>query len=146
MEFTGKTTVPLTSPSWLLAGWISISLTFFVINWSPRSLDLNPIEYLWNVLEQGVNSHHTAPTNLTELLTALAYIWQVIPVIRFQKLGKSIPRRVSAIIKYVVICTKKISGAVGSVGVRASDSRSEDLVSMPDATKYPLSTHGVRAC
>ncbi|GFU49531.1 transposable element Tc1 transposase [Trichonephila clavipes] len=32
--------------------------------------------------------------------------------------------------------------AVGSLVVRASDSRPEGLGSMPDATKYPQSTHG----
>ncbi|GFU93938.1 hypothetical protein TNCV_1248091 [Trichonephila clavipes] len=35
--------------------------------------------------------------------------------------------------------------AVSSLVVRASDSRPEALGSMLDATKYPLSTHGVRA-
>ncbi|GFV84331.1 hypothetical protein TNCV_1591901 [Trichonephila clavipes] len=33
-------------------------------------------------------------------------------------------------------------GAVGSLVVRASDSRPDDLGSMPDAPKYPPSTHG----
>ncbi|GFX60575.1 hypothetical protein TNCV_3061481 [Trichonephila clavipes] len=35
--------------------------------------------------------------------------------------------------------------AVGSIVVRASDSGSEVLGSMPDATKYPPSAHGERA-
>ncbi|GFW00585.1 hypothetical protein TNCV_2283311 [Trichonephila clavipes] len=35
--------------------------------------------------------------------------------------------------------------AVGSLVVRASDSRPEGLGSMPDATKHPPCTHGVRA-
>ncbi|GFV16109.1 hypothetical protein TNCV_3378731 [Trichonephila clavipes] len=35
--------------------------------------------------------------------------------------------------------------AVGNLVVRASDSRPEGLGSMPNATKYPPSTHGVRA-
>ncbi|GFS70811.1 hypothetical protein TNCV_1232101 [Trichonephila clavipes] len=35
-----------------------------------------------------------------------------------------------------------VSRAVGSIVVRASDSRPEGLGSMPDATKYPPSTHG----
>ncbi|GFS70903.1 hypothetical protein TNCV_2719811 [Trichonephila clavipes] len=35
--------------------------------------------------------------------------------------------------------------AVGSLVVRASDSGPEGLGSMPDATKYTPSTHGVRA-
>ncbi|GFT67550.1 hypothetical protein TNCV_2361461 [Trichonephila clavipes] len=41
---------------------------------------------------------------------------------------------------------KSVLRAVGSLMVRASDSRPEGLSSMPDATKYPPSTHGVRAC
>ncbi|GFU77426.1 hypothetical protein TNCV_3498001 [Trichonephila clavipes] len=36
-------------------------------------------------------------------------------------------------------------GAMDRLVVRASDSRPEGLGSMPDTTKYPLSTHGVRA-
>ncbi|GFX57198.1 HTH_Tnp_Tc3_2 domain-containing protein [Trichonephila clavipes] len=35
MEFSSKTTVSLTSPVWLLAGWMSIP-DFSVINWPPR--------------------------------------------------------------------------------------------------------------
>ncbi|GFU81908.1 uncharacterized protein TNCV_2537171 [Trichonephila clavipes] len=36
------------------------------------------------------------------------------------------------------------TGAVGSLVVRASDSKPEGLGSMPDANKYPPSTLGVR--
>ncbi|GFS78614.1 transposable element Tcb2 transposase [Trichonephila clavipes] len=74
------------------------SSDFSVINWPPRSPDLNPIKYLWKILEQGVKGHHTSSTNLTELWTALANIWQVNPVQRFQKLLEAMPRRVVAII------------------------------------------------
>ncbi|GFT25185.1 transposable element Tcb2 transposase [Trichonephila clavipes] len=98
MEFSSKTTVPLTSPCWLLAGSRSIPLTF-VINRPPRSPDLNPIENLWDVLEQDVKGNHTAPTNLTELWTALANIWQVNPMEPFQKFVEPIPRRGAVIIK-----------------------------------------------
>ncbi|GFW92639.1 transposable element Tcb1 transposase [Trichonephila clavipes] len=70
-----------------------------IINWPPRSLDLNSIKYLWYVLEQEVKDHHTAPMNLTELWTAFANIWQVIPVERFQKFVESMSRRVAAVIK-----------------------------------------------
>ncbi|GFT30244.1 hypothetical protein TNCV_3466991 [Trichonephila clavipes] len=40
---------------------------------------------------------------------------------------------------------KGFKRAVGSLVVRASDSRPEGLGSMPDSKKYPPSTHGVRA-
>ncbi|GFV53023.1 transposable element Tc1 transposase [Trichonephila clavipes] len=86
--------------SWLATGCLNEhSSDFSVINWPPRSPDLNPIKQLRDVLEQGMKGHHTAPTNLTELWTTLANIWQVILVERFQKLVESMPRRVAALIK-----------------------------------------------
>ncbi|GFU64689.1 transposable element Tcb1 transposase [Trichonephila clavipes] len=74
MEFSSKTTVPLTCPGWLLD---EHSSDFFLRNWSPRSSYLNPIEPLWDVREQGVKRHHKAPMNLSELWTALANIWEI---------------------------------------------------------------------
>ncbi|GFV29400.1 transposable element Tcb2 transposase [Trichonephila clavipes] len=68
-------------------------------NWPPRSPNLNPIEHLLDILEQDVKGHHTAPTNLIELWTALANIWLFIPEERFQKLTVSMPRSVSSVIK-----------------------------------------------
>ncbi|GFV63970.1 transposable element Tcb2 transposase [Trichonephila clavipes] len=59
--------------SQLATGWLDEhSSDFSIINWP--SSDLNPIEHLWDILEQGVKGHHTAPANLTELWTALAKI------------------------------------------------------------------------
>ncbi|GFY24612.1 transposable element Tcb2 transposase [Trichonephila clavipes] len=81
-------------------GWLDEhSFDLSVINWPPRSPDLNTIEHLYDVLEQGSKDHPTAPTSLTELWTALANIWQVIPVERFQKLVESMSRRMAAVIK-----------------------------------------------
>ncbi|GFX68327.1 hypothetical protein TNCV_2817021 [Trichonephila clavipes] len=53
----------------------------------------NPLQHT------GEKGHPTASTNLTQLWTALANIWQVIPVERFQKLVESMPRHVVAVIK-----------------------------------------------
>ncbi|GFV85259.1 transposable element Tcb2 transposase [Trichonephila clavipes] len=47
----------------------------------------------------GMKGHHTALMNLTELWIALANIWQVIPMERFQKLVESMSRRVTAVMK-----------------------------------------------
>ncbi|GFW13742.1 transposable element Tcb2 transposase [Trichonephila clavipes] len=41
-----------------------------VINCPPRCPDLNCIDNLLGVLEQGVKVHNTSPTNLTEIWTA----------------------------------------------------------------------------
>ncbi|GFW77035.1 DDE_3 domain-containing protein [Trichonephila clavipes] len=67
--------------SWLATGWLDKHFSdFSVINWPPRSPELNPTEYLWDVLEQDVKGRHTTPKSLTELWTSLADIWQVIPM------------------------------------------------------------------
>ncbi|GFT86590.1 transposable element Tc1 transposase [Trichonephila clavipes] len=86
--------------SLLATGWLDEhSSDFYIINWSPRSADLNRIELLWDVLEQYVKGRHTSPTNLTELWTALANIWLVTPVERFHKLVESMPRCGTGIIR-----------------------------------------------
>ncbi|GFT68518.1 transposable element Tcb2 transposase [Trichonephila clavipes] len=71
----------------LATGWLDEhSSDFSILNWSSRSPDLNSIENLLDILEQGAKDHHTAPANLKELWPALANICRVIPVERFQKL------------------------------------------------------------
>ncbi|GFX99285.1 transposable element Tc1 transposase [Trichonephila clavipes] len=61
--------------SQLATGWLDEHPSdFSVINWPPRSPDLNPVEHLWDVLKQGVKDHLTVQTDLTELWTALANI------------------------------------------------------------------------
>jgi len=84
----------------LATAWLDEhSSDFSVFNWPPRSPDLNPIEHLWDCLEQGVKGQHTPPTNLRELWTAVATVWQAIPVGRFRHLVESMPRRVAAVIR-----------------------------------------------
>ncbi|GFV42177.1 transposable element Tcb2 transposase [Trichonephila clavipes] len=64
----------------LATGWLDEhSSDFSVINWPPRSHDLNPIEHPSNVLEQSVKGHHTAPMNLNKLWTALARFGKSFP-------------------------------------------------------------------
>ncbi|GFX13404.1 transposable element Tcb2 transposase [Trichonephila clavipes] len=74
---------------------------FSVINKSPSSPSLHVIKHIWAVLEQGVKGHHTGLIYLSELWTALANIWLVIPVERFQKRVESMPRHLAAVIKAI---------------------------------------------
>ncbi|GFX13289.1 transposable element Tcb2 transposase [Trichonephila clavipes] len=86
--------------SHLVTGWlVEHYYDFSVKNWPPRNPDSYSIEHPWDVLEQGLKDHHTVLMNLTELWTALATIWKVITVERFQKLVEYIPRRVAVVIK-----------------------------------------------
>ncbi|GFY25074.1 transposable element Tcb2 transposase [Trichonephila clavipes] len=83
-----------------VTGWLDEHSSYFtVINCPPRSSDLNPIEHLCDVLEQGVKIHRTAPTNLIETWTSVANIWPVISVQRFPKLFESMRHRVADVIK-----------------------------------------------
>ncbi|GFV20842.1 transposable element Tcb2 transposase [Trichonephila clavipes] len=77
----------------LATGWLDDhSFDFSVLNWPPRNSDSD-------VLEQRVKSHHTAPTNITELWTVLVNIYQFIPLEPFQKLVESMTGCVAAVTK-----------------------------------------------
>ncbi|GFY04653.1 hypothetical protein TNCV_419091 [Trichonephila clavipes] len=49
------------------------------------------------------------------------------------------------VLSYTKGKTMGVTGPVGNLVVRASDSRPEGLRSMPNAIKYPPSTHGFHA-
>ena len=46
-----------------------------VIDWSPYSLDLNPIEHLWDVLDRRVRKRVNVPNNVAQLQLALIQEW-----------------------------------------------------------------------
>ncbi|GFV04891.1 DDE_3 domain-containing protein [Trichonephila clavipes] len=78
--------------------WVREHRDWSVEDWKQISPDLNHIKHLRDVLEQAVKDHHKAPTSLTELWIALANIWLVIPVERFQELVESMHCLVAVII------------------------------------------------
>ncbi|GFT28540.1 transposable element Tcb2 transposase [Trichonephila clavipes] len=79
-----------------LLGITSNHLCCSVIHTKPRLKSY--LTYL-RCFGRGVKGHHTSSTNLTELWTTLANIWQAIPMERFQKLIEFMPRRVVVVIK-----------------------------------------------
>jgi len=44
---------------------------FTVLKWPPQSSDLNPIEHLWDVVEQELRPLNVHPTNLHQLQDAI---------------------------------------------------------------------------
>ncbi|GFU89404.1 hypothetical protein TNCV_1783861 [Trichonephila clavipes] len=62
-----------------------------------------------------MEGYHTAPASLTELWVALANIWQVISMERFQKLVESMLRRVATVIKARGSPTHYLVGVPNSV-------------------------------
>lgn len=62
-----------------------------VLQWPSSSPDLNPIENLWDVLEDRMKKHH--PKNKDELAQLLVEEWEKIDLSILQKLVSSVPSR-----------------------------------------------------
>ncbi|UYV67868.1 hypothetical protein LAZ67_5002307 [Cordylochernes scorpioides] len=56
------------------------------MDWPARSLDLNPIEHVWDALVRRIGARHPSPRTLVELRTALLEEWGLLPVDLFQSL------------------------------------------------------------
>ncbi len=48
---------------------------FTLLKWPPQSLDLNPIEHLWDVVEREIRIKDLQMTNLQQLRDAIMSIW-----------------------------------------------------------------------
>ncbi len=72
---------------------------FTLLKWPPQSPDLNPIEQLWDVMEQEIRIMDVQTTNLQQLCDAIMSIWTKISEECFQHLVESMPRRIKAVLK-----------------------------------------------
>ncbi|GFU63068.1 transposable element Tcb1 transposase [Trichonephila clavipes] len=68
------------------------------LNWPSQSPDLNPIEHLWNELERIVRSRPNRPSSLQAVTSYVMDAWKAIPLVTYQKLVESLPKRVQAVI------------------------------------------------
>nr|KAF6387327.1 hypothetical protein mMyoMyo1_007836 [Myotis myotis] len=72
---------------------------FTLLRWPPQSPDLNPIEHLWDKVKRAIRQLVPQPSNLTELDSAIHWVWCQIPRITFQHLVESMPRRIATVLK-----------------------------------------------
>ena len=70
---------------------------FEIMNWPPRSPDLNPIENLWKTLGEKVMERN--PTNTEDLWVKLQEEWSKISIEDCQELIRSCSRRCAAVIE-----------------------------------------------
>ena len=68
-----------------------------VLSWPPQSPDLNPIEYLWNVLFKKITGNK--PQNTNSLFEMLQKKWQSIEVDTCRNLVHFMPRRIRTVDK-----------------------------------------------
>ncbi len=71
---------------------------FTLLKWPPQSPDLNPIEYLWDVVEREIQIMDVQPTNLQQLCDAIMSIWTKISEECFQHLVESMTRIIKAVL------------------------------------------------
>ncbi|GFX33707.1 transposable element Tcb1 transposase [Trichonephila clavipes] len=64
------------------------------LNWSSQSPDLNTIEHLWNELQRILRSQPNRPSSLQAPTSAVMDAWKAIPMVTYQKLVESLPKRV----------------------------------------------------
>ncbi len=72
---------------------------FTLLKWPPQSPDLNPIEHIWDVVEQEICIMDVQLANLQQLRDAIMSIWTKIPEECFQQIVQSMPRRNKPVLK-----------------------------------------------
>ena len=68
------------------------------INKKKKSLDLNPIEHLWNQLDKCVRQRQPPPQTLDQLRQMLQQEWRTIPRNNVRNLIESMPRRCTTVL------------------------------------------------
>jgi len=72
---------------------------FTVLKLPAQSSDLNPIEHIWDVVEQELRVLDVYPTNLHQPQDAILLIWANISKECFQHRVELMPRRIKAVLK-----------------------------------------------
>jgi hypothetical protein len=67
-----------------------------LLEWPPRSPDLNPIEHVWDAMGRRLQGKH--PRNLDELWVYLRTIWNEVSGQFLRDLIDSMPRRIQSVL------------------------------------------------
>ncbi|GBN55213.1 hypothetical protein AVEN_246140-1 [Araneus ventricosus] len=70
---------------------------FYLMFWPPSSLDLNPMEHIWDVMERQLRAQTPPCPNISTFRDRCLDIWYKLSPVMYQKLVASMPRRVAAV-------------------------------------------------
>ncbi|GFS84758.1 transposable element Tcb2 transposase [Trichonephila clavipes] len=71
---------------------------FQLMSWPPNSSDINPIEYIWDVMGRQLRVQRPPIRNISDLCDRCLNIWYNLPPAIYQGLVASMPRRVEAML------------------------------------------------
>ena len=72
--------------------------TIVRMDWPARSLDMNPIEHAWDMLQKAISARSVQPTAVPQLRTALQEEWARLPQQQLRRLISSMRRRCQTVI------------------------------------------------
>lgn len=72
---------------------------FCVLEWPAQSPDLNPIEHVWALLKQRLNSYSSPPSGILELWARVQDICNSISLEECRRLYVSMPERIAAVLR-----------------------------------------------
>ncbi|GBN73951.1 hypothetical protein AVEN_83262-1 [Araneus ventricosus] len=72
---------------------------FHLISWPPNLPDLNPMEHIWDVMEQQLRAQTPPCKNISTLRDRCLDIWYNLSPVMYQKLVASMLMRVVAVLK-----------------------------------------------
>ncbi|GBM01306.1 hypothetical protein AVEN_170354-1 [Araneus ventricosus] len=72
---------------------------FHLMSWPPNSPDLNPMEYIWDVMETQLRAQTLPCPNISTLRDRCLDIWYNLSPVMYQKLVASMTRRVADVLK-----------------------------------------------
>ncbi|GFT20531.1 transposase domain containing protein [Trichonephila clavipes] len=71
---------------------------FRLMSWPPNSSDINPIEYIWDVMGRQLRVQRPPIRNISDLCDRCLNIWYNLSSAIYQELVASMPRRVEAVL------------------------------------------------
>lgn len=86
--------------------WWKRTHSISTIDWPSQSPDLNPIENLWQIVDNAIRKRPVKPKNTTELQHAIYDEWKKLEPDLLLKLTDSMPSRIQAVIEANGYATK----------------------------------------
>ncbi|GBN05350.1 hypothetical protein AVEN_176547-1 [Araneus ventricosus] len=98
MESSSRTTPHVTRLGLCWSGSRMLD-EFHLMSWPPNSPDINPMEHIWDVMDQQLRAQTPPCPNISTLPDRCLDIWYNLSPVMYQKRVASMPRRFAVCLK-----------------------------------------------